>query len=85
MKDRLAVAKRKVVREGQSGGLRRAGAEVLYLGNKPQGPVVLHRDILQYPVINHNGKEYEKEYIYGTYTCIYMKPPSRTAESNTTL
>ena len=24
---------------------------------------------IQYPVINHNGKEYEKEYIY---MCIYM-------------
>ena len=26
---------------------------------------------IQYPVINHNGKEYEKEFIY-IYICIYM-------------
>ena len=25
----------------------------------------------QYPVINHNGKEYEKEYIYIKYTDMY--------------
>ena len=25
---------------------------------------------IQYPVTNHNGKEYEKEYIY-IYICIY--------------
>ena len=25
----------------------------------------MHRELyIQYPVINHNGKEYEKEYIY---------------------
>ena len=33
---------------------------------------------IQYPVINHNGKEYEKEYIYVCiyiyiYICIYIK------------
>ena len=30
--------------------------------------VLLHstRNYIQYPVINHNGKEYEKEYIYIT-------------------
>ena len=28
---------------------------------------------IQYPVINHNGKKYEKECIYiYTYICIYM-------------
>ena len=38
---------------------------------------------IQYPVINHNGKEYEKEYIY-----IYMYVAESlccTAEINTTL
>ena len=30
-----------------------------------QGPTVQYRELyIQYPVINHNGKEYEKEYIY---------------------
>ena len=32
---------------------------------------------IQYPVINHNGKEYEKEYIYESLCC--------TPETNTTL
>ena len=27
---------------------------------------------IQYPVINHNGKEYEKEYIYIIYIYIYI-------------
>ena len=28
---------------------------------------------IQYPVINHNGKDYEKEYIYiYMYVCIYL-------------
>ena len=46
--------------------------------DKQQGPTVLHRDI-QYPVINHNGKEYEKEYIY---ICI-TESLCCTAEINT--
>ena len=30
------------------------------------------RNYIQYPVINHNGKEYEKECMYVCiYTCIY--------------
>ena len=32
--------------------------------DKQQGPSVQHRELFQYPVINHTGKEYEKEYIY---------------------
>ena len=37
-------------------------------------PVLLYStgNYIQYPVINHNGKEYEKEYIYihtHTYIC----------------
>ena len=38
---------------------------------------------IQYPVINHNGKEYEKEYIY-IHIYIYESLCS-TAEMNTTL
>ena len=36
---------------------------------------------IQYPVINHNGKEYEKEYIYTRIT----ESLCCTAEINTTL
>ena len=40
---------------------------------------------MQYPVINHNGKEYEKEYIY-IYIYIYIKESLYcTQETNTTL
>ena len=39
-----------------------------------QEPTVQHRNYIQYPVINHNEKEYEKEYthIYITHTHIYL-------------
>ena len=38
---------------------------------------------IQYPVINHHGKEYEKEYIYTyIYICI-TEPCCCTAEINT--
>jgi len=56
----------KGVREGRTGSLGLAGANYhLYDGlNK----VLLYSigNYIQYPVINHNGKEYEKEYIYIT-------------------
>ena len=40
---------------------------------------------IQYPVINHNGKEYEKEYIY-IYIYIYITESlCCTAEINSTL
>ena len=29
-------------------------------------------DHIQYPVINHNGKEYEKEYYIYIYMCVYL-------------
>ena len=37
--------------------------------NKEQCPTVQPGNYIQYPVTNHNGKEYEKEYTY-TYVCI---------------
>ena len=45
---------------------------------------------IQYPGINHNGKEYKKECIYRyayiyAYIYIYIKSLCRTAEINTTL
>ena len=39
---------------------------------------------IQYPVINHNGKEYEKECIYYIYICI-TESLCCTPETNTTL
>ena len=47
-------------------------SKLLYIGwinNK----VLLYstRNYIQYPVINHNGKEYEKEYIY-IYSVVYI-------------
>ena len=32
--------------------------------DKQQGILYSTGNYIQYPVINHNGKEYEKEYIY---------------------
>ena len=40
---------------------------IIYRMDKKQGPIIQHREYIQYPVISHNGKEYEKECIY-----IYM-------------
>ena len=37
---------------------------IIYRMDKQQGPAVEHREHIQYPVINHNGKEYENECIY---------------------
>ena len=41
---------------------------IIYRMIKQQGLVGSTGDYVQYPVINHNGKEYEKEYIY-MYIC----------------
>ena len=40
--------------------------------DKQQGPTVEHRDYIQYPLINHDGKEHEKEY-----TCMYISESYR--------
>ena len=34
---------------------------VIYMMDNQQRPTVERGDYIQYPVINHNGKEYEKE------------------------
>ena len=42
---------------------------------KQRSLTVWDRELYQYPVIDHNGKEYEKGYIYiytYIYICIYM-------------
>ena len=42
---------------------------IIYRMHKQQDLTVQH--CIQYPVINHNGKEYEKEYIYMC-VCVYI-------------
>ena len=37
---------------------------IIYRMDKKQGPTYSTGNYIQYPVINHNGKEYEKEYIH---------------------
>ena len=50
--------------------------------DKKQGPTVYSTgNYIQYPMINHNGKEYEKEYIS---ICI-TKSLCNTPETNATL
>ena len=39
---------------------------IIYRMDKQQGLIILHWELYQYPKINHNGKEYEKN----IYTCI---------------
>ena len=36
---------------------------IIYRMDKQQGPTVPHGNYIQYPVIKHKGKEFEKEYI----------------------
>ena len=39
--------------------------------DKQQGPILPHREL--YPVLNHKGKEYEKEYMYvEMYICVSL-------------
>ena len=56
--------------------------KLLYIGWIKQGPTVYSTgNYIQYPMINHNGKEYEKEYIS---ICI-TKSLCNTPETNATL
>ena len=51
-------------REGL-GGWDQQMQTIIYKTDKQQGPTVYSTgNYIQYPVINCNGKEYEKEYIY---------------------
>ena len=61
--NRLVVAKGRLVGEGRIGNLGLADAKYYNLMDK-QGSTVEHRELFQYPVINHHGKEYEKEYTH---------------------
>ena len=37
---------------------------IIYTMDKQQGPIVEHRELYSLSLIKHDGKEYEKEYIY---------------------
>ena len=37
---------------------------IMYRTDKHQGYTVQHRNYIQYSVIDHNEKQYEKEYLY---------------------
>ena len=77
----------------QGGGWRREGVGVwdqqmqtIYMGWKSNEVLRYSTgNCIQYPGINHNGKEYEKKYMYIIYTYI-TKPLQCAAENiNTTL
>ena len=53
--------------KGWTGSLGLADANWKYRTDRQQGPTYNTGNYIQYLVINHNGKEYEKECIY-----IYM-------------
>ena len=55
---------------------------------KKQNKVLLYNtgNYIQYPVINHNGKESKNIYIYKIYTCVCVTESLFcTAQTNTTL
>ena len=58
-----------MVEEGRIGSLGLADAN--YYIQDGYNKVLMHStgNYIQYPMINHNGKEYEKEHIY-IYICI---------------
>ena len=53
---------------------------VTYKMDKQQGPTVEHRNYIQYPVINHNGKDFKKSVYMGI-----TESFGYTAEIGTTL
>ena len=48
---------------------------IIYRMDKQQGPMYSTGTCIQYPVINHNGKEYEKEciHVYNWVTLLYSR------------
>ena len=44
---------------------------IIYRMGEQQDLTVQHRELYKHPVINHNGKEYEKECVY-IYVYIYI-------------
>ena len=63
--NRFVVAKREGEGEGKDSKFGISRCKLVYIG-QINNKVLLHStgNYIQYPVINHNGKEYEKEYIY---------------------
>ena len=58
------------VGEGRTGNLGLADANCYVQNDKWQGPTLQHRNTgnhIQYPVINYNGKEYEKNVCLSIY------------------
>ena len=82
IEDRLVVAKGGLGRGGKDWEFGISRGKLLYIG-RINNKVLLYStgNYIQYPGINHNGKEYEKEYIY---ICI-TESPCYTEEINTTL
>ena len=71
---------------------------IIYRMDKQQGQLYSTGNYIQYPMIYHNGKEYEKEYVWDRYIYIYkiyiyyiymyvciIESLCCTAEVNTTL
>ena len=69
IENRLRVTKGRGVREEWEFGISRSKLLYIQQGNK----VLLYNTghYIQYSVINHNGKEYEKKYTY-VYVYIYI-------------
>ena len=64
-KQTYGYQKGKGMGERQTGVWDQQIQTITYRMDKQQGPTVQHRELyIQYPVINGNGKEYKKEYIY---------------------
>ena len=77
----LWLPKGKVLGEGWIGSLGLADTNYYIRMDKQQSPTVQSRELYSIAMINHNGKEYEKESM-----CIHITVSlCCTAETNTTL
>ena len=87
---RTGIEKRLVVAKGDrwTGTLGLAGPweyHFIYKMDKQKGPLYSTDDYIQYPVINHKRKEYEKECVF-IHICVCITGMlSCRAETNTTL
>ena len=66
--NRLVIVKGEGVGRGMNWEVGVSRCRLLYM-NKQQGPRLSTEKYIQYPMINHNGKEYFKK--YNIYTHIY--------------
>ena len=83
IENRLVVDNGEAVRGGKDWEFGISRCKPLYIGYINNKVLLYSTEnyYIQYPVINHNGKEYEKEYIYVRIT----ESLCCTAEINTTL